>query len=636
MEAPLQPLSRSPRDEATHVESWNKAGVEAVSFIGQEGPTACGAQPLPGLGYLAPELQRRPGPFKPAVIAALLGDAKIDLILTTVRALLDVGTAACALLDGDRCFVQGGSGRTRAGSACWADTLAAWPLLEPAGPDGVVTDMCAAGKRAVGRQHLQDYGFYVSASLLDSQGCRVGMLCVADSEPRTAPGAHACAAAALAGLAQLLAIEAARAGAGALGELRPLPRAPATLDAPHVCVEVTPAGLGEWRVVGATPAAAAMLDNALADGAKPFLDVFRASGGVAVHSMPMAIHQRAIEDGRDFLVKRMCPATTVGGGRVFDMHFRPALPVSPGQSGSPAACRHLGPWPAYYFAELQPVAETELRRMTRSQSAPTRSLDKAPWDDLELGGLVRDDAGGRTYRATFQGTCVTAKVCSANKVRTMAGVPLEAVLSAETPTGLVPTVAFTTARCMHSAHQRQTWLLQAYCNRGTLADAMEQGWFTLEDGLPDIGAIAATLAEVAEGLAAIHALGVAHGFFSAEKVLLAAAPRAPHGFRAFVADYGLAPPDGAPPLSQADDVAAFGELLHELVKRARPAAPGYTSSFALTRTTSAPPNCARLGPPPALLVLAKGCRSADPADHPTMEQAREICQHVWQSVAPLA
>lgn len=57
-------------------------------------------------------------------------------------------------------------------------------------------------------------------------------------------------------------------------------------------------------------------------------------------------------------------------------------------------------------------------------------------------------------------------------------------------------------------------------------------------------------AQVAEGLAAIHARGMAHGFFSAEKVLLTAAPRAPHGFRAFVADYGLAPPAGAPPLTQ--------------------------------------------------------------------------------------
>lgn len=70
---------------------------------------------------------------------------------------------------------------------------------------------------------------------------------------------------------------------------------------------------------------------------------------------------------------------------------------------------------------------------------------------------------------TRHDSLLCAQVCGADKVRTMAGVPLEAVLSAETPQGLVPTVAFTTARCMHRAHQRQTWLLQAYCNRGTLA-----------------------------------------------------------------------------------------------------------------------------------------------------------------------
>ena len=64
-----------------------------------------------------------------------------------MRALLDVGTAACALLDGDRCFVQSAGARTVVSTACWADTLAGWGLLEPAGPDGVVTGVSASGKR---------------------------------------------------------------------------------------------------------------------------------------------------------------------------------------------------------------------------------------------------------------------------------------------------------------------------------------------------------------------------------------------------------------------------------------------------------------------------------------------------------
>jgi hypothetical protein len=64
-----------------------------------------------------------------------------------VRALLGVQTAGVALLGGDRCFVQGASGRTRGARACWADTLPGWALLTPAGPAGVVTEAGAGGKR---------------------------------------------------------------------------------------------------------------------------------------------------------------------------------------------------------------------------------------------------------------------------------------------------------------------------------------------------------------------------------------------------------------------------------------------------------------------------------------------------------
>lgn len=81
-------------------------------------------------------------------------------------------------------------------------------------------------------------------------------------------------------------------------------------------------------------------------------------------------------------------------------------------------------------------------------------------------------------------------------------------------------------------------------------------------------------------------------------------------------------------------MAAFGKLLHELLKCTRPAVgggSGYVPSYALTRTTSAPPTRLR-GAPPALLVLVRGCRSADSSDHPTMEQACKICQRVLHSV----
>ncbi len=66
----------------------------------------------------------------------------------------------------------------------------------------------------------------------------------------------------------------------------------------------------------------------------------------------------------------------------------------------------------------------------------------------------------------------------------------------------------------------------------------------------------AAAAQVAEGLAAIHARDMAHGCFGPERVLLTAAPGISHGFRARVTDYGLAPPAGGPAPTQARRMAA--------------------------------------------------------------------------------
>ena len=66
-----------------------------------------------------------------------------------MRTLLGVDTAAVSLLGGDGCFVQDACGRTHAMQACWADTLAGWPLLQPIDAHGLVTELSVAGKRCV-------------------------------------------------------------------------------------------------------------------------------------------------------------------------------------------------------------------------------------------------------------------------------------------------------------------------------------------------------------------------------------------------------------------------------------------------------------------------------------------------------
>ncbi len=72
--------------------------------------------------------------------------------------MLGVDTAAVSLLGGDGCFVQDARGRTHATQACWAGTLAGWPLLQPTDAHGLVTELSVSGKRcALWRSRLRSY-----------------------------------------------------------------------------------------------------------------------------------------------------------------------------------------------------------------------------------------------------------------------------------------------------------------------------------------------------------------------------------------------------------------------------------------------------------------------------------------------
>jgi hypothetical protein len=90
-------------------------------------------------------------------------------------------------------------------------------------------------------------------------------------------------------------------------------------------------------------------------------------------------------------------------------------------SSVPALGAWGAPWRAHADLQALPHARAALAcqirekthsATTRRVARPLRAL-QAPWDDLELGRLLRNDACGRTYHATFQGTCVTAKARAA-------------------------------------------------------------------------------------------------------------------------------------------------------------------------------------------------------------------------------
>lgn len=87
------------------------------------------------------------------------------------------------------------------------------------------------------------------------------------------------------------------------------------------------------------------------------------------------------------------------------------------------------------------------------------------------------------------------------------------------------------------------WIVQEFCNRGTLVDAVERGCMRTSRHIhspPDMMVVYRTLKDIAEGMAAVHAQGIIHCDLNGRNVMLTASDADSRGFVAKVADFGLA------------------------------------------------------------------------------------------------
>jgi len=89
-----------------------------------------------------------------------------------------------------------------------------------------------------------------------------------------------------------------------------------------------------------------------------------------------------------------------------------------------------------------------------------------------------------------------------------------------------------------SMRQKETWIVQEYCDMGSLAQAI-QLQLLKPNGVVDMSAVLSTCLDICRGVQYLHYRSVIHGDLKCANVLLCSSTHHPGAFTAKVADFGL-------------------------------------------------------------------------------------------------
>ncbi|KAL0037106.1 hypothetical protein WJX79_000594 [Trebouxia sp. C0005] len=353
-----------------------------------------------------------------------------------------------------------------------------------------------------------------------------------------------------------------------------------------------------------------------------------------------------------------------------------------------------------YFVTVQRHEEPEIGGRDGVQQGVEAGQNEA-FDDVQLGPLLGQGGFGKVYRGLWNGAAVAVKIIqhSGPLLVSEAGTDMKPVLSrrperkvsdlttlkprsrnstrpqhleAGNVEGILtlqlshPNVVQTfkaatrplQSYCLDVTEETEdeqlfeTWLLLEYCDKGSLQDAVDRGWFHADQNghidsrtKPNMRAIRATAHEIAAALAYLHSQDLLHGDLTGGNILLASSDADERGFCAKVADFGLSRTLGSEPvdtgtygtvthmppellttgkLSKSADVYAFGVLLWEMYTGQRPwSGLGQMQViFHLTQRKK------RLqfpsGTPPQLQALGTRCMSAEATERPKFDEVLRL------------
>jgi len=167
---------------------------------------------------------------------------------------------------------------------------------------------------------------------------------------------------------------------------------------------------------------------------------------------------------------------------------------------------------------------------------------------LKLGPLLGSGSFGKVYRGTDENNlAVAVKVIDCrgrdNGIAENQLIEVKLTCDLDHP-GVVKTLASgTSSENPHGGSIQVAWIVQEFCDLGTVTDAAERGWLRVNRHItapPDMAVILPTLRDLADAMAYVHSKDIIHADLTGRNVLLASSECRSHGFVAKVCDFGMA------------------------------------------------------------------------------------------------
>ncbi|KAK9790562.1 hypothetical protein WJX73_005557 [Symbiochloris irregularis] len=610
---------RLPADEKVAAQKDGLKGSSGVELNGIKAEAV--SEPGDGGVEMNVPTQRDDAPFCPYTGSALPADEKervaavcslhidpnksdprFDDITRLLCSIYRIKIASVTILESEHVWTKSSCGMPRIVPEMKAQrnmSFCSWTFL-PIHPEVLIVPDATLDGRFAGNPYVTGppyLRFYAGAPLIDSNGYRIGALCVWDLAPREFDAENANV---LCNFAEVVVRELekdkrrAEESERIKQEQNKLLRA---MDCFSEGIMLINTSTESWDIMFLNEAWSRLTgvakDDAMSKSIWSIFEPITEYRGVKGEALKQ--HRAAVADGLTFTADLVCRDPSASGDRMLTATFRPAGTEALDKDMPSITIPSKAGWgdtsdaDSLYFVTIEASTLRTVHLDSLPSSAASTSLGSVSRgdikisnrnhlveDDLQMGPLLGQGSFGKVYRAIWNGAPVAVKIIQHSEevadvegggpmslrgtLETMHSVDLAHPNVVQTYKSTQrPIIAATMGNAMQvpstdpmmqkkaSNALMETCLVLEFCDQGNLQDSVDRGIFNeasrdpLRAGtyLPNMTAVGCTAREIAAAMTYLHSLDILHGDLTGGNILLVSSNKDARMFIAKVADFGL-------------------------------------------------------------------------------------------------